>query len=178
MTEDDYDPYYLEKINRQGQEYLILEISPINNRPIFDNFIHEIHIKSGSITLDFLEQLERISKNSIPICISPENDDQTLEIIEGDYYEESYVNLTLKYESFEKKEIEKAPVDWEIEFIELKKRYYLEKGIEKTSLEWEAEIADLKKQRFELSKANIPESERIHEQINDLKKLLDELNRR
>jgi hypothetical protein len=102
MINIDYDPYYLDSYQKVDERYLILNVSPIHYGVPFDDFIHQIHIRTKDNLADSSlfgnYGFDRYIKDEVPIFICEEDALKgSLSIFEGMFESESEITFTIDY---------------------------------------------------------------------------------
>jgi hypothetical protein len=126
INSDDYRPYWLESYQNVNEGYVILTIFLIHYNALYDDFIHQIHLRTKhdlSATQLFGDYgFDRYINEKVPIFLYEEIQGQ-LSVFEGYELMESEVSFMIDYVSVEYKSIEKTASDWKKEFIKLSEKY-------------------------------------------------------
>lgn len=117
-----YETYIIESISKVDEfnKFYIFDVIPPKSKVVGnydEDSYYELHIK----TIDYPIYYNDFFSDHIHIEII---DDETLELYEGEYYEECYSNGPVKFEIFELKKFEKKQkVEYKTKFISLKDNY-------------------------------------------------------
>lgn len=116
-----YEPYFVESISHVNEEskYYVFDVFPHSSKTnnLYDeNYYYELHIE----TIDKI-YYDNFLQNYIHIEFI---DSETIEIYEGEFYEESESNGPIKFKSLELKRFEKeSQFEWKPKFINIEREF-------------------------------------------------------
>jgi hypothetical protein len=117
-----YEPYFVESISQKtagNYKYVFDVIPPLSktNNRYDENFYYELHITTIENHIDYNDFLQ--SYIHIEFI-----DNETIEIYEGEHYEESSTNGPFKIELIKLEKLEKkSKSEWKLKFINLKRDF-------------------------------------------------------